>query len=110
MMKRIASLAIVPFAALAACGQEDEAANQAIAPANIQALPEESMINDAAEAGQPDIAEPVQRPPDAELSIPPVKPKAPVAAPKPPPPPPPPPPAKSDPHAGHDMANMANAQ
>lgn len=106
-MKGIANLAIASLAALAACGQRDEASNQAIAADDV--LPEESMLNDTAGPVPANEAAPARRPPDAELSIPPVKPKAPVAAPKPPPPPPPPPP-KPDPHAGHDMANMTNAQ
>ena len=107
-MKKIAILTLGPLAALAACGQSDDGVNQASVPDNTMALPEEIPVNDYSAVEPANEAKPVQRPPDAETSIPPVRREVPKVAPKSPPPPPPSP--KPDPHAGHDMSNMANSQ
>lgn len=105
MKRLIMCLAGGPLlAVLAACGQPSDSANQETAAENVQALPDEALLNDAAGAEQTNAEAPAQRPPDAEKSIPPAppaeKPKAPKA----------PPPVNDDPHAGHDMSNMANQQ
>lgn len=103
-MKSISNLTLASLAALAACGEPENASSPVVGPDNVQALPEDVAVNDTAAVGEPDAAESAQRPPDAETSIPPVPPKSPGTGPQPPPPP------KEDPHAGHDMGNMANNQ
>src|SRR5688500_7343798 len=95
------SMLAAMLATLSACGQEPAANEQA--PAVVEELPEandEAILNDAAPP-------PEETPPAAG----PVKPKPKIKiAPEPKLETPKPPPVNDDPHAGHDMSNMANQQ
>lgn len=105
MMKLITNIsALALVAALSACGQLGEPADNAVANADINAImaePENAMVMEAMPTNEPATASPA---PAAEPK--PAEPKA--AAPKPAPAPAKPKPAEPapDPHAGHDMNNM----
>ena len=97
------------LAALAACGQPSGQANEAAAEVNDQALPEANAVSDDSAAENAQAVD--QGPPSPAPAPPPTQPKTKIApvpktkiAPK------VPPPANDDPHAGHDMSNMANQQ
>ena len=99
----------IALGALVACGGQDDAANETAT--NVQAVPEDNLLNDAIAGNE---AAPIEVPettqpetaPMATRQIPPPagKPKAPKTAPR------QPLVAEPDPHAGHDMGNMANIQ
>ena len=108
---RIHAMTIVSVLALAACGGATEAGNNAaaepvenLALENVTAA-EPTDANAAAVAPPADAAAPAGEPPAAaERPAPKAAPAAPAPRPKTQPEPEP------DPHAGHDMANMANMQ
>lgn len=96
------------LAALAACGQQSGPANEVGADANGQALPEANATIDDAAAGN---AQALDQGPPIAAPAPPAEPKVKIApVPKTKIAPRSPPPANDDPHAGHDMSNMANEQ
>ena len=107
MKKPIANIsALALVAALSACGQSGEPADNAVSNAEINAMmtePENNMVMDAAPPNEPAAASPAPATEPAAKSA---EPKA--AAPKPTPVPAKPKPAEPapDPHAGHDMNNM----
>jgi hypothetical protein len=95
------ALGLALLAAASACNQPYNEADQAGEDVNAESLSNDALIlNDAAVGGEANTLVPVPEPTPAQP-----KPKAvpPKSAPKPPSPP-------ANPHAGHDMDNMSDAE